>query len=177
MVDEEYSRDLFSIDKKAVSIHHINWWLMKYEKEFYDAIPKSSCGKWSKWVRDNSIHVFPCACHTREKDCIFIELYYKLLEVRKLNSQEEFYAEELIRFSGIKQSKESVIEWVRDNKSKYKNLKYRLDIDSIGVIIDVRINNHDEPSRVKMIKIDKKEFKHATEFKRIFDEMVFVDYI
>ncbi len=63
--------------KPYYSIHHINWWLMKYEEEFYNAIPKSECRKWSKWVDDNSIHVFPCVCPTREQDCVFIEAFHK----------------------------------------------------------------------------------------------------
>ena len=32
-----------------LELNHIIWWLIKYEDEFYKAIPKSNCKKWHKW--------------------------------------------------------------------------------------------------------------------------------
>ncbi|WP_299398682.1 hypothetical protein [uncultured Gelidibacter sp.] len=177
MSNKEYYKELASEDCKPMSIHHINWWLLKYEDYFYKAISESECGKWSKWIKDNSIHVFPCACAIREQDCIFIELYHQLLEVSELNKREEFYSEQLIRFSSHKLKKESVIEWVRDNRSYYQEIRYKLEFDSVGIVIDVRVSNHDDTYKVMLVKIDKHDFMHAIEFKRIFEEMEYLDFI
>lgn len=177
MSNKEYFKELVSVDSKTVSIHRINSWLIKYKDEFDDAISKSNCGKWSKWVRDNSIHVFPCACPSREQDCIFIEMYFKLLKVIELNKREGYYAEQLVIFYSLKNNKDSVIEWVRDNESTFKALKYKLKIDSIGVVIDVGVNNHNERYKRIIVRVSKEEFIHTLEFKRIFEKMVDGDYI
>src|SRR5690606_41564593 len=89
-------KDLIETSNSSIfSIHHINWWLMKYEAEFYEAILKSNCGKWSKGVRDYSIHVYPCVCPTRQQDSIFFELYFELLKTSALEKNEA-YVEKLV---------------------------------------------------------------------------------
>ncbi|RXJ52638.1 hypothetical protein [Gelidibacter gilvus] len=177
MISELGNEILDSKSRPSYSIQDVNSWLKKYETDFYKAISESECGKWSKWVKDNSTPVFPCACPIREPDCIFIELYHQLLEISELNRREEFYAEQLIRFSSHKLKNESVIEWVRDNRSYFKEIRYKLEFDSVGIVVDVRVSNHDDPYKVILIKIDKNDFMHAIEFKRIFEEMEYLDFI
>ncbi len=60
-----------------LEIQHITWWLMKYEEEFYKALPNSNCKKWYKFYYKEE-RPFPCVCPVREFDCVFIELYYDL---------------------------------------------------------------------------------------------------
>lgn len=65
-----------------LSVNHIQWWLMKHESEFHNSINSSSCRKWDKWLIRNE-KPFPCACSSRENDCVFIELYYELSKITK----------------------------------------------------------------------------------------------
>src|SRR5690554_3509163 len=116
-----YLKDLISSGIQSVSIHHINWWLMKYETEFYDAIPKSDCGKWSKWVKDNTIHVFPCVCPIRVQDCIFIELYFELLRISELETKEVHFGRVLEEYTKIAHNEDAISLWLEKYQSIWQN--------------------------------------------------------
>lgn len=60
-----------------LELNHIIWWLMKYEDEFYKALPITNCKKWYKvFYKDEK--PLPCCCLIKEQDCVFLELYYDL---------------------------------------------------------------------------------------------------
>ncbi|WP_458628281.1 hypothetical protein [Winogradskyella sp. PC D3.3] len=159
MLNKEYFIDLLSLDTALVSIHHINWWLIKYEDEFYNAIPNSECGKWSKWLRDNSINVFPCACHTREQDCIFIEMYFELLKVSELEKQEVRYKKPIEVFNSIKHDEDKVALWLEEYESLWHNLQY-------NKVIRVKITT--EPYTRIEIQLNADDFKNIATFKKLY---------
>lgn len=76
MKHQSYIEELQNLTN-PLEIQHIIWWLMKYEKEFYKALPITNCKKWYKWFYKEE-KPFPCCCPVKEQDCLFIELYYDL---------------------------------------------------------------------------------------------------
>jgi hypothetical protein len=159
MMNREYFKELVSVDFKSVSIHHINWWLMKYEDDFYNAIPKSNCGKWSKWVKDNSIHVFPCACSTREQDCIFIELYFELLKASELEEKEVYFEKLVEEYRLVKYSEHGISMWLE----KYESLWQKTRFDDI-----IRIKIINEPYTKIQIQLNADDFKNIATFKKLY---------
>ncbi len=157
---ENYLDDLLVLKMNSfISIHHINWWLMKYEAEFYEAISKSNCGKWSKWVRDNSIHVFPCACPIREQDCIFIEMYFELLKASKLEKKEVHFEKLVDEYNVIKNNETEVTLWLEKYESIWQNSHY----DEI-----IRIKTSTTPYTKVEIPLSNEEFKNIRAFKKLY---------
>ncbi len=80
-----------------LNIGHIITWLGEHENYYKFLISESSCRKWSKWIEYNE-KPFPCVCPVREKDCVFIELYYELSKIIKqeYSSNVEFIKSDLI---------------------------------------------------------------------------------
>jgi len=153
-------KDLIETSNSSIfSIHHINWWLMKYEEEFYNAIPKSNCGKWSKWVRDNSIHVFPCVCPTREQDCIFIEMYFELLKTSELEKNEVYFEKLVEEYNVIKNSETEVSLWLDKYESVWQNSHF----DEI-----IRIKTSTTPYTKIEIPLSNEEFKNISAFKKLY---------
>lgn len=82
---------------QVLSIEHIISWLGKHENYYRFSISESSCRKWSKWIETNE-KPFPCVCQIREKECVFIELFYELNKITKqeYSSNIEFITSDLI---------------------------------------------------------------------------------
>ncbi len=160
-----YLIDLFPKgSKNKLSIHHINWWLMKYEDEFYNAIPKSECRKWSKWIDDNSIHIFPCVCPTREQDCIFIELYFELLKVSELEEQEIYFGKIMEEYCQV-QSEEFTLElWMEKYKTTWMN-------SHIDEVIKVKLTT--EPYTCIEVQLNRDEFRNIFTFQKTFSRLHF----
>lgn len=156
----KYIADLVNSElKSSLSIHHINWWLMKYEDEFYDAISKSECGKWSKWVKNNSIHVFPCACPTREQDCIFIELYFELLKVSKLEANELFFESIMDEYNSIQNEEFALRLWLEKYKAAFADLKF------VEIII-VKLTT--EPYTKIAVELNEDDFRNIILFQKTY---------
>ncbi len=155
-----YISDLVNLEiKPSLSIHQINWWLMKYEDEFYDAISKSECGKWSKWVKNNSIHVFPCACPTREQDCIFIELYFELLKVSKLEANELFFESIMDEYNSIQNEEFALRLWLEKYKATFADLKF------VEIII-VKLTT--EPYTKIAVELNEDDFRNIILFQKTY---------
>lgn len=95
-----------------LKIEKIEVWLLEYESYFKFLINETTCRKWSKWLKDKSIHLFPCFCHTREGFCVFIETYYKLEKIVDLYHRQDKIAEVLKEFDRIKNNPDLEFEWV-----------------------------------------------------------------
>ncbi|MEM5540721.1 hypothetical protein [Olleya sp. AS48] len=153
---------LFTKSNVPYNIHHINWWLMKYEDEFYNAITKSNCGKWSKWIRDNSIHVFPCVCQTREQDCIFIELYFELLKVSELELKEVYFRGVMNEYDCIKNEKFALKQWLKKHKNMWVNLRLSKTI---------RIKLTTEPYSKLEVNLNGNDFRNFISFQKIYNRL------
>ncbi|WP_033959942.1 hypothetical protein [Psychroserpens jangbogonensis] len=153
---------IITTNNLTYSIHHINWWLMKYEAEFYEAISKSNCGKWSKWVRDNSIHVFPCACPTREQECIFIELYFELLKVSELEPKEIFFEKIMKEYKIVQHDEDEINLWLDKHKVTWKGLRF----DEI-----IRVKLTTEPYTKIEVQLAKCDFRNIILFQKTYNRL------
>lgn len=66
------------LPNQILEVNYIKTWLFENQNYFHFLVNESSCRKWSKWIEDKTIHIYPCVCTTREQNCVFIETYYKL---------------------------------------------------------------------------------------------------
>lgn len=142
----------------VLSMHHIQWWLMKYEKEFYKAINNSECRKWSKWL-DTNEKPFPCVCDTRAEDCIFIESYYKLNNVFGLHKKQEYFIKLGFQYQSIKNNKAELKAFTNYLNSLGLNLTF----DS-KIIISLKT----EPYKKIIFQLNENEFENVIRFQNIY---------
>lgn len=146
-------------------IENIEGWLNVNKKTFQEYIEQTECRKWSKWLADNSVHVFPCVCSTRNKECIFIEGYFEVYKIYSLRSKSNDICEASKQYYKIKGNRKAVFEWVK----YYEELgKKTLQIKS-----QIKITISSEPYQVEVINITDEEFKELFEFNKIFSEYYF----
>lgn len=88
---EELQNFLYTIEE-----HHIVWWLNKYKNEFYITCQNTNCGKWQKYINNNEMP-YPCCCQIKDKDCIFLELYYNLESLVKEDEPDIFFIKNIIK--------------------------------------------------------------------------------
>lgn len=86
-----------------VEMNHILSWLVENENYCKYLINESNCRKWIKWL-NNEEKPFPCVCPIKERDCVFIELFYELKKITKQKSNPEFYTSDLIELVLITQN-------------------------------------------------------------------------
>ena len=96
-----YIDELLQLSKGNLRICRMNWWLLKYEDQFKQAIDETTCKKWQKWFY-NEEHPFPCVCPKREKLCVFIDLYRELDRLTQVQRMEKFFEDYFQRFQLIK---------------------------------------------------------------------------
>lgn len=93
-------------------------WLIENREAFIEVSVSNPCRKWSKWVARNETP-FPCACPTRNEDCIFAEVYYELSKVSKISNYEKGSEEALLDFHNIKDDDDiALLDWLK----RYKDL-------------------------------------------------------
>lgn len=140
-------------------IELIKFWLSENENYFYFLINESSCRKWNKWVEDKTIHIFPCCCPSREQDCIFIETYYKLVNIVKLHKNEDYFKVILQEYRIVANNKEQVLKWYK----RYQKIVFELTFETE---IDIRLNS--EPYKNIILKIDANDFQNILDLQNIF---------
>lgn len=149
-------------DNHPLKVEQIKIWLAENENYFYFLINESDCRKWSKWLEDKTIHILPCCCPIREQDCIFIETYYKLLEIVELHSKEEYFKAIIQDYRLIADSKEQVSAWTK----KHKHINSEIAFDT-----EISIKLEFEPYKTLKIQLDENEYKHITELQNIFNNI------
>lgn len=160
-----YIQELLSINP-VLSINHIHWWIMKYEKEFYSAVNSTSCRKWYKYINYGE-KPFPCACPKREEDCIFIELYDKLNKLTELHKKESYFKSELLKYEQVLGGDEAELVWLERNKATGKLFFVRTEEGDIRL----SIKKHQEPYLTIKIDIDRQDFKNILELKKLFSKL------
>ena len=145
-----------------IKFGNIKSWLMTQENKLKKSIIKTECYKWAKWQKDNSTHVFPCVCPTRNSECIFIETYYEVNKAFLLIRKEQEYLEALEQYQKIKHNKNAVFEWV-----KYFE-PLGIELLHFNPIIKIKIKQ--EPYEVKQIVLPESELHNLLKFKDIFTE-------
>lgn len=149
-------------DNPTLKISTIKNWLEEYENYFKFLIGETSCRKWSKWLEDKSIHIFPCVCKLREESCVFIETYYELEKIMDLYHRQEKIAEVLKEFDQIKNNPDLEFEWVE----KYAD---------IADFFNGKLQIRREDDKLINFEFDEDEFYTAILFEDIVKEIYITD--
>lgn len=145
-----YIDELLQLSKGSLRICRMNWWLLKYEDEFKKAIDETACRKWAKWFYRGE-RPYPCVCPHRDVLCMFIDLYRELDRLTQIQRMENFFEDSFNQFQKIKDSKELILNWMREIKPTISNIYLTLDRnDNLKIrfyntdpIIEVNINKND----------------------------------
>ena len=139
-------------------------WLFENKILLNKAIKDTSCHKWKKWQRDNTLHIFPCLsslCKIRNEECCYIEFYKTLQDFIQTIRTEEFYKKQIDEYHKIKHNKNAIFEWVIDVENYGKEL----------TLINDEINFKDvKNSEYLTFELDKTELQNLWNFKEIFEE-------
>ena len=145
-----YIDELIQLSKGNLRICRMNWWLLKYEDQFRQAIDETTCKKWQKWFY-NEEHPFPCVCTKREKLCVFIDLYRELDRLTQVQRMEHFFEDYFQRFQLIKDSSDLLRNWMSEIRPTISSIYLLLDKnDNLKIrfynsdpILEVNINKND----------------------------------
>ena len=121
-----YIDELIQLSKGNLRICRMNWWLLKYEDQFRQAIDETTCKKWQKWFY-NEEHPFPCVCTKREKLCVFIDLYRELDRLTQVQRMEHFFEDYFQRFQLIKDSSDLLRNWMSEIRPTISSIYLLLD--------------------------------------------------
>lgn len=80
----------------SLDLYYVRYWLYRYEKVYEEILLKSKCGKWSRLVLINE-EPYPCCCSVKEKNCLFVELYYNLNRLIVADYPDSFYINNIIQ--------------------------------------------------------------------------------
>lgn len=143
---------------EQISIIKVKNWLKEYQYVFFQSIQKTSCRKWSKWLNDNSIHLYPCVCPVRNEDCIFVETYFELSKVIEISKMEERCEIELTKYQQIQHNKSAIFEWIKANEGLLEKIIY------FSTIIKINSNKEENIN----VKLNPVHFKNILHLQSIF---------
>ena len=147
-----YIEELLQLSKGNLRICRMNWWLLKYEDEFKNAIDETTCKKWQRWFY-NDEHPYPCVCPKREKLCVFIDLYRELDRLTQVQRLENFFEDSFQRFELIKDSTDLIRGWMSEIRPVISSIYLLLDKNDN---LKIRFYNSDPVLEVNINKIDYK---------------------
>ncbi|APD07534.1 hypothetical protein UJ101_02030 [Flavobacteriaceae bacterium UJ101] len=150
-----------------MKISIIKKWLIESEPLFKKSIEISKCSKWKNSLISSQIHIIECGCISRENECAFIELYYKLHEIVIIHHKQTFFKEELKKYELILNDEKAVMKWVDQNE--WVGSRLLLNINRKGDIYLI-INNSNDFNEVT---IDKKDFQYALKYHQLFDSLYY----
>lgn len=147
---QSYIEELKLLSKGNLRICRMNWWLLKYEDEFKKAINLTGCKKWRRWFYEEE-RPYPCVCPKRENLCVFIDLYRELDRLTQIQRLESYFEEYFNQFQKIKDSKDKIMNWMREIRPTISNIYLTLDRNenlkvrfyNSDPILDVNINKND----------------------------------
>src|SRR5690554_2839664 len=106
----------------TIKLQEVSVFLDEFRKSFNEVANTNECRKWSKWVARNETP-FPCACPTRNEDCIFAEVYYELSKVDKISSFEGACEEAILDFYSIKLNDDFLLlDWLKQYENLYSKV-------------------------------------------------------
>ncbi|MCB0745880.1 MAG: hypothetical protein KDC90_00320 [Ignavibacteriae bacterium] len=144
------------------SLNHIEDWLEENKIVFQDSIQRTECYKWTRWQDDNSMHVFPCVCSSRNKECIFIETYYEVQKAYLLIQKKQQYLYAIEEYHKIKHNKNAIFEWVKYYENLGKEVLY--------FNPEIKINTQQEPYEIEEVVLSEGQCLNLLKFKEIFSE-------
>lgn len=162
-----YIAELKQLSKDNLRICRMNWWLLKYEDEFKEAIELTTCNKWKKWFYDGE-HPYPCLCPKRNNLCVFIDLYRELDRLTQIQRLEKKFEYFFNLFETIKNSSELLKGWMQDIRPIISSIYLTLDQKEN---LKVRFYNS-EP--IFEVQINKNDYKYTLLCLDIFNYNMYV---
>lgn len=147
---------------EPISVVTLNKIINDYKDMFLEALDVTNCGKWGKWLKDPSIHLFPCCCHTRELPCVFIEAYFEAYKALDMHDKEDSFKSLVLHYKKIKEDKNAVGLW----HVTHSKLAFDTNFKS-----EIKIMLELDPYKVSKIKLIKDEFKYVLKFQRIIRKL------
>ena len=145
-------------------ISSIQDWLKANYYKFSSSIKETECYKWSRWNKDQSTHMFPCVCQTRNDDCIFAEMYYRVWQVGQLLEQEDKLVNALLEYENMKGDKGLLKQWFYNHRNLGEGI---LSLEEIIKIVTLK-----EPYVTMEVVLPKEEIKHLSKFKEVYWSLV-----
>ena len=168
MIDvQNYIDELKLLAKGNLRICRMNWWLLKYEDEFKEAINLTSCKKWSRWFYGGE-HPYPCVCPKRDNLCVFIDLYRELDRLTQIQRLEKYFEDKFNNFQVIKDSKDLITNWMKDIRPTISDIYLTLDKNNN---LKVRFYNSDP---IVEVNINKGDYKYTLLCLDIFNYNMYV---
>ena len=168
MIDVQNNiEELKQLAKDNLRICRMNWWLLKYEDEFKEAINLTSCKKWARWLYKGE-HPFPCVCPKRNNLCVFIDLYRELDRLTQIQRLEKYFEDRFNNFQAIKDSKEKMMNWMKEIRPTISEIYLTLDRNEN---LKVRFYNSDP---VLEVNINKSDYKYTLLCLDIFNYNMYV---
>lgn len=141
-------------------IDDIHGWLAANEYRLFESVHYTTCNKWLKWLKDKSIHVYPCVCETRNSACTFAETYHAIWQVNNALTKEDEYIEALIEYSSVFDAKGSLKQWLKSYEELFKE---------VLLIDDTRkVSLGKNSFESDIIKFSREELKHLLKFKKLY---------
>lgn len=165
MIHKPHLEELKS--NQPLKLEYINHWLKENNTNFYKAIEKTECYKWTRWQRDNSIFILPCCCPTRNDECVFIETYRELEKYIQTIKTEAFYKNLLEQYYRIQHSQNAVFEWIQDINHYVNEL--------LLIHPTIRIKISSNPYYKENIELEENELPYLWELKEIFQGHYYSD--
>lgn len=141
-------------------------WLNKahgYISKYADVTP---CRKWDKWLNQNETP-FPCVCTSRNDECIYIEIYYKILHSYNLMKLEGTFKAALEEYRKIAHNKKAIIAWAKH----HEELGAKASL--FKTVIKVKTSGN--PYTTVDVVLPTNEAPFLMEFRRILTEICYSD--
>lgn len=145
-------------------LESIQVWLKTNQSKIVSCAEETICYKWSRWIKDQSTHIFPCVCHTRNDDCIFAETYYRVWQVGQLLEQEDMFVNALLEYENMKGDKGLHKLWLNSYSSLGENIFLLEERIKIAIQKD--------PYVTAEVILPREEIKHLLKFKEVYSECV-----
>lgn len=162
-----YIDELMTLARGNLKICRMNWWLLKYESEFQEAINQTSCQKWSRWFYHGE-KAFPCVCSRKEELCVFIDLYRELDRLTQIQRQEYKFQDFFNRFQTIKYSFDELTQWMSEIRPMITSIYLLLDRNE-----DLKVHFSNSEPAVE-VQINKSDYKYTLLCLNIFNHQMYV---
>ncbi len=162
-----YIEELKKLSKDNLRICRMNWWLLKYEDEFKNAINLTTCNKWKKWFYKGETPS-PCLCPSRNALCAFIDLYRELDRLTQIQRLESKFEEFFNLFEIAKESTDLLKAWMSEIRPLITPIYLTLDQQDN---LKIRFYNSDP---ILEVNINKNDYKYTLLCLDIFNYNMYV---
>ncbi|MDP2526474.1 hypothetical protein [Maribacter dokdonensis] len=135
-------------------------WLKDNHYKLCSSIEQTECYKWSRWLKDQRTHVFPCVCTIRNSACSFAETYHAIWKVNNILVKEDKFIEALIDYFLVIEAKSSLKPWLKRYKQLFQEV---LLIDD-----NIKVCHGRSTLQNDIFKFTKEELKHLLKFEEVY---------